>query len=196
MKIKLLLGATFALFIQGCSATGTQGALACGAVGAGIGALAGGQRATIIGGLVGAAACGVAGEIIDQKRREALERERNLDAQIADQNYENYQLAQANRDLENEIVRLERESARLATLRQQNEQEATEVEADIEAQRLAASGRLEIVEARIQSVDEKLARAELTLSDRNTLTELRENLAERAALLARLEQLPPATPSA
>lgn len=168
--------------------------LQCSLLGAPLGALVGdlvgkGNKARWAGAAAGVAVCAIIADEIERRRREALQQERDLDRQIADQSRANQVLREENAALQSRLDELRGKRAYLERTRRGQDEERARIAGEIQGEVEAARERIKIVDQRLAIVDEQLSNPRLSPADRALFSELRDNLLERRRILQQIAML-------
>lgn len=181
---------TASLVVSGCSSMQIQAVLTCGLIGGAIGAAVGqGKKAVYAGAGLSAAVCLAIATEMDNRRREALAKERELDRRIATKARAADDLEWENRGLRAELENMRRLRAQLERTRDDGSEQRARARAQLNTDAVSASERLKVVEDRIRLVDEGLRNPKLDAPTRDALVRLRANLIDRRSILREMATL-------
>ena len=164
-------------------------ALVCGSLGATLGNLLGDEKDAIWAGVGSAVFCTAMVHRMEQKRVAAIEQEESLDDQINQQRLSNEELSKENDNLRRELTALQGQAKALESERKFNPKRAVEVAADIQAAKDSASKRIQIIDARIDVLKERISSPDSTDAQRKDLNGTIANLSERRALLVDITEV-------
>lgn len=160
------------------------GAVACGAVGAGIGALlSDNDNAALVGGVIGGAACAIMADVAEKKRKTILAEEKALDQQIASKTAQNDQLRLKNANLRADIRQLEAQRISLSQRRSEASEDVQRLQADMQGRSLAIPDQVKIINRRIQQIDVLIDSGNVPDSQVESFRATQSNLRQRIALL-------------
>ncbi|MEM9618065.1 MAG: hypothetical protein AAF936_08910 [Pseudomonadota bacterium] len=169
--------------LRGLGKKVVEPAVGCGYLGAAAGSITQDRDVAKWSGIGSAALCTALSLEMDRQRIAALKREQELDEAIAQQKISNDELVAENEKLRLRLNELQQKANRLEDELRTNPDNVLRLTAEIQREKDSAKERLEVVDDRLEFVNEIISNDQTSHDERTRQTEIRRILLERREIL-------------